>query len=297
MKLFSSIFLPNAAAKKTICALRMRDIPEKAPGIEIYNIDHYLQARAYYNGYGLLLHEYCHQFVLPDGLNNVIIQTLHGKALLCKAQYQSVYRRDWLLRRIFDAGTDIATRKDMAYALLNHYEYFAELSVAYLCNGYQHLDCLPSKQQNVKCWDPGCWATKTMDIHSWCPPVLPTRSIQSSAELVNKDTQSEVSKENGRTGKGIHKTWVKDIISYMLDTVNNNYNKRINTPTAECQRLWHCGNFYPFTSLQLKRFDFEAFQALDKLWRIDIENWRQPKGGGGGNGISGIRRYFCSNSL
>jgi hypothetical protein len=72
----------------------MRDIPEKAPGIEIYNIDHYLQARAYYNGYGLLLHEYFHilqQFVLPDGLNNVIIQTLHRKALLYKAQYQYVY--------------------------------------------------------------------------------------------------------------------------------------------------------------------------------------------------------------
>jgi hypothetical protein len=94
LKLFSSIFLPSAAAKKTICALRMRDIPEKAPGIEIYNIDHYLQARAYYNGYGLLLHEYFHilqQFVLPDGLNNVIIQTLHRKALLYKAQYQYVY--------------------------------------------------------------------------------------------------------------------------------------------------------------------------------------------------------------
>jgi len=260
----------------------MRDIPEKAPGIEIYNIDHYLQARTYYNGYGLLLHEYCHilhQFVLPDGLNNVIVQTLHRKALLYKAQYQSVYRRDWLLCRNFDAGTDAATRKDMAYALINHHEYFAELSVAYLCNGYQHLDCLSSEQTNVvKCWDLGCWATKTMDIHCWCPPVLPTPSIQSSAELVNEDTRSEFSKEKGRTRKGIHQTWVTDIISYMLDTITTTTTtNRIHSPTAECQRLWHCGNFYPFTSRQLKRFDFEAFQELDKLWRNDIENWRAPK--------------------
>lgn len=253
----------------------MRDIPEKAPGIEIYRIDHYLQARTYYNGYGLLLHEYCHilhQFVLPDGLNNASIRMLHRKALLYKAQYQSVYRRDWLLCY----NLETATRQDMSYALLNPYEYFAELSVSYLCNGYQHLGCLPSEQQNVKCWDPGCLATKTMDIHSWCPPVLPAPSIQGSAELVNKDTTRSVdSKEKGRTDHGIPQTWVKDIISNIQDTVNHIV-KRINTPTAKCQRLWHCGNFYPFTNLQLKRFDLEAFQALDKLWKNDIENWREP---------------------
>jgi hypothetical protein len=280
----------------------MRDLPEKAPGIEIYSIDHYLQARRYYNGYGLLLHEYCHilhQFVLPDGLNNITVQTLHHKAMLYKAQYQSVYRRDWILSTSSSGGStaaDRATRQDMAYALINPYEYFAELSVSYLCNGYRYLECLPS-QQTIACCDHRCFAAQNVDIHSCCPPLLPNACTLHKEEVVHMDTIrcDDNTKKDGicniipSSGDECNivlslvfraMPWVKDIISSIQGVAPNEKRMSFSTsPAAETysveQNLWHCGNFYPFTNHQLKRFDFEAFQALDRLWRNTIENWRE----------------------
>jgi hypothetical protein len=281
----------------------MRDLPEKAPGIEIYSIDHYLQARRFYNGYGLLLHEYCHivhQFVLPDGLSNVTIQTLHHKAMLHKAQYQSVYRRDWILSTSSSGGstaTDRATRQDMAYALINPYEYFAELSVSYLCNGYHYLECLPS-QQTIACCDHGCVAAKNVDIHSCCPPLLPDVYNLRKEELANVDTirYDDSTKKGGICNilpssddecsivlSWVFRAvpWVKYIISSIQGTAPNEERTSFSTlPAAETysvdQQSWHCGNFYPFTNHQLKKFDFEAFQTLDRLWRNTIESWREP---------------------
>lgn len=107
------------------------DRPDKAPGIEIYNCFDYRRMRWHWNGCGLLLHEFCHiihQFCL--GLDHPVIEEAYRKRESTQ-KYQSCLRRDW-------AGLEKDT--DMAYALVNPKEFFAELSVAYWSTGYPHLE-------------------------------------------------------------------------------------------------------------------------------------------------------------
>ena len=71
-----------------------------------------------------------------------------------RKKYHNVYRRDWYY-------TNKETIKDMAYALTNHKECFAELSVTYLCDFYKELDnkydtfeaCSPPflKEERIRC--------------------------------------------------------------------------------------------------------------------------------------------------
>lgn len=106
------------------------DKVEKAPGIEIYNCFDYRRMRWHWNGSGLLLHELCHiihQFCL--GLDNEIVQEAYVQAK-DSGIYDSILRRDW-------AGLDVD--KDLAYALINQKEFFAELSVAYWSDSYDKI--------------------------------------------------------------------------------------------------------------------------------------------------------------
>ena len=111
----------------------VRDNPEKEESIEIYNAAEYRKMRLHYNGCGLILHELCHiihQKTLPGGLNNAMVIEIHKKAQeSCK--YSKVLRRDWALK---DEDTDVA------YCIVNHKEFFAEISVAYLADFYHEVD-------------------------------------------------------------------------------------------------------------------------------------------------------------
>jgi hypothetical protein len=88
--------------------------------------------RRHWNGAGgLLLHEFCHvihQHVF--GLDCLRIQRLYAVALHSK-RYGCVPRRDW-------AGSEQTT--DLAYCMVDHKEFFAELSVTYWSRGYTELD-------------------------------------------------------------------------------------------------------------------------------------------------------------
>lgn len=111
--------------------LSVRDRPEKAPGIEIYNCFDYRKMRWHWNGSGLLLHELCHiihQFCL--GLDNPLVEDAYEQAKR-SGRYDTSLRRDW-------AGSNDGDT-DMAYAMVNPKEFFAELSVAYWSQGYEHL--------------------------------------------------------------------------------------------------------------------------------------------------------------
>lgn len=113
-----------------------RDRPDKVGGIEIYNIHDYLRMRWHWNGCGLLLHELCH--VIHDrvlGLDCLRIQRIYYKAR-ASGKYENVLRRDW-------AGEDQGER-DLAYCMVDYKEFFAEMSVTYLSQGYCGLDSSPS---------------------------------------------------------------------------------------------------------------------------------------------------------
>ncbi|KAL3762672.1 hypothetical protein ACHAWU_001617 [Discostella pseudostelligera] len=113
--------------------LCVRDKSEKANSIEIYNAGEYQRMRLHYNGHGLLLHELCHiihQQVLPGGLDNAMVIEFH-KVAKESGKYSKVLRRDWALKQV---------DTDMAYCLVNHKEFFSEISVAYLADCYYGVE-------------------------------------------------------------------------------------------------------------------------------------------------------------
>ncbi|KAL7514682.1 hypothetical protein ACHAXN_012584 [Cyclotella atomus] len=111
----------------------VRDNPEKEESIEIYNASEYLKTRAHYNGGGLMLHELCHiihQKVLPGGLENTMVSEIY-KVAKESNKYNTVLRRDWAMKE---------TETDMAYCIVNHKEFFAEISTTFLADFYHEVD-------------------------------------------------------------------------------------------------------------------------------------------------------------
>ena len=126
-----------------ICA---RDNPAKERSIEIYDAAEYQTIRAHYNGGGLILHELCHiihQKVLPGGLNNQMVKEIY-KVAKESGKYAVVLRRDWVLREV---------ETDMAYCIVNHKEFFAEMSTTFLADFYHEMDGTGS-QDIQKCSPP-----------------------------------------------------------------------------------------------------------------------------------------------
>ena len=154
------------------------DMPQKAIGIEIYSCIDYSRMRLHWNGSGLLLHELCHlihQCCLEDGLQNRTVEALYERAD-DSGKYERVLRRDWA-GKIYntniktnttanataaavalteatknESNDDVCNSQqqqyqaatpanfDLAYAMVDKKEFFAEISVAFLCNGYRALD-------------------------------------------------------------------------------------------------------------------------------------------------------------
>jgi len=113
--------------------LCVRDNPEKKESLEIYNASEYQRMRLHYNGSGLILHELCHimhQKILPGGLANAMVIEIH-KIAKESGKYRKVLRRDWALK-------DVDT--DMAYCIINHKEFFAEISVSFLADCYHDVN-------------------------------------------------------------------------------------------------------------------------------------------------------------
>lgn len=123
------------------------DSPQKAIGIEIYSCVDYDTMRLHWNGSGLLLHELCHvihQCCLEDGLVNRTVEALYETADM-SGNYETVLRRDWAGKtKTTSTKTTMTTAEcsdsDLAYAMVDPKEFFAELSVAYFCDSYRSLD-------------------------------------------------------------------------------------------------------------------------------------------------------------
>ena len=85
------------------------------------------------SGAGLLMHELCHlihQHVLPDGLDNQDVKSAFAKAEASGKYKDQILRRDWI-------GLD--REVDMAYCMVDHKEFFSEMSVTFLCDTYTDL--------------------------------------------------------------------------------------------------------------------------------------------------------------
>jgi hypothetical protein len=214
---------------------RARDRPEKALGIEIYNAHDYIRMRQYWNGCGLLLHELCHlihQQVF--GLDDPVIYALYQRAS-ASGRYECVVRRDWILQERKDTITD------RSYAMVDHKEFFAEMSVTYWATGYADLDhasmldaaadrCSPPPSINDK-------TTKPMDGDNGNDLVAAT--------------------SYNRTLQWFERT-IWSLLPWSL------------SPSR------HCNKFYPFTRGQLQSHDAPLEREMDALWQ-KIAEWEDPK--------------------
>jgi len=143
-----------------------KDRREKRGGIEVYNCEVYGRMRLHWNGCGLLLHELCHlvhQFVLEDGLDNVLVKDLLRRSRE-NGKYDRVLRRDWI-------GQCVEVH-DTAYALVDHKEFFAEMSVAFLSDSYHHLD-------------------DAATMEDACPKFLSSMLVESSSTQIDDCTQAD----------------------------------------------------------------------------------------------------------
>jgi hypothetical protein len=230
-----------------------RDIPEKAGGIEIYSCFDFEAMRLHWNGSGLLLHELCHlihQYCCPDGLDNASVQELYQTAK-SSGRYENVLRRDW-------AGME--EDYDLAYAMVDKKEFFAEMSVAFLCHGYTHLN---KKDCNV--------------MDECCPPLLHpvvTERVLKLRGIQDNPFEHDYSENNDMTS-----CW----LSWLRGTRRPIPKVRMADPIfAEaaisrcCVNVDHCNKFYPFTRGQLQYYDPELFRGICNVWR-EISMWEDPQ--------------------
>ena len=195
------------------------DKPQKTMSVEIYSAAEYCRNRLQYNGSGLLLHEYCHlihQLVLPNGLENETVVLMYSR-MKRSGRYDRVFRRDW-------AGLEV--ERDMHYCVVNHKEMWAELSVAYLAEGYRDIATTPNR------------ASATMNELS--PPFM------------SPDVLERVKKAEMRS-------------PFLVKNYDPIF-KCIRTLMGHEDAVPHCNKFYPFTSRQFAVHDPELYNEISLLW-------------------------------
>lgn len=224
---FSAILMVN----RPFSIPRACDRREKALGIEIYNCFDYLRMRLHWNGCGLILHEFCHlihQHALDGGLGNGVVKAAF-RAAESSGKYESVLRRDW-------AGK--SEDRDMAYAMVDHKEFFAEMSVTYFADGYRRL------------------ASESGTAMECCSP-----PIQEPITLTRLQ----------KTGAAPAICSRQDLTPF--DRLHHFWSDLFVLPSHQFP---HCNKFYPFTRGQLKKFDPETAETMDQLWH-DIAQWDDPQ--------------------
>ena len=192
--------------------------------------------RLHWNGCGLMLHELSHlihQLVLPLGLENLVVKKAFERARIV-GLYESVRRRDWAGReRDFD----------LAYAMVDFKEFFAEMSVTYWSRGYEELG-QSNKSRMLQC----------------SPPFMEPGVIARVRERLSPEEQRDLR--------------VIDANESRPNTFNARFFCFNGSSPSPC--LIHCNKFYPFTSGQLKYHDPSTFCVIEKLWK-EVAEWADPQ--------------------
>lgn len=258
------------------------DKPEKTHCVEIYNCFEYQRTRLHWNGCGIILHEICHlihQFVLNDGLANTYVKELYQNANLSR-KYLNVLRRDW-------AGRDID--RDKAYAMLNHKEFFAEMSVAYLCKSFRNLDKISLACDMIVASPPfasptalaalqkkhGVAATAHLRIYDRLDS--DSDYCDDEHDNCNNDSVSPRCESLGLTETKQKYSGIRMLEQMVLACLIKkrhavSVENTISSNTDGGPSLAHCNKFYPFTSGQLATSDPELFDGLSHLWNA-ISEW------------------------
>jgi hypothetical protein len=241
--------------------LWVKDNPKKAQGIEIYNCFEYQKMRLHWNGCGLILHELAHlihQLVIPEGLDDPTICELHANAKKSR-HFNSVLRRDW-------AGAKCDT--DMAYAMVNHKEFFAEMSVTYLSDSYHVLD--ETDGESIEISSPPLLAPSVLErLKNECRRPEYFESCRSSKEIeLYRCASSMRSVEQEQQIMKSIPSFISKLMWFLFRKPNI---------SIRMQTFRHCNKFYPFTRGQLRHHDPVLYEAFHNIWK-DIADWDDPAG-------------------
>mmetsp|Transcript_25029 Transcript_25029/g.35017 ORF Transcript_25029/g.35017 Transcript_25029/m.35017 type:complete len:158 (+) Transcript_25029:767-1240(+) len=144
----------------------------------------------------------------------------------------------------------MACDEDMAYAMVNYKEFFAELSVSFLSDAYHELD-----EEHGAC------------MEKCSPPILAPgvlRRIQRSS-LAQMTRSAEI----GKTILVEPSAMIGEESSRCLQ---QNKNQRYFPERRIMQELPHCNKFFPFTKGQFKNHDPDTYKAFLMLWS-EIGKW------------------------
>ena len=229
-------------------------------GIEIYDCRDYQQMRLHWNGAGLLCHEFCHlihQFALKDGLRNLKI--LHTYlAAKSSGRYDKTLRRDW-------AGQECDS--DLAYAMVDHKEFWSEFSTTYLCDSYKHLD--KGDKTKIDCCSPPYLEPHVAERVRQRPLQITLPEARGSLRGIPKRqiTPSHSSRHNEEK-----KHPALRFLQFLIQLWKPNIDLRRRSFPP-------CNKFYPFTRGQFREHDIETYQVIRDLWR-EIEIWEDPEDDG-----------------
>ena len=146
-----------------------------------------------------------------------------------------------------------------AYCMVDHKEFFAEMSVTYLSHGYRPLD----KEEK-------------MLMESCCPPLLQpsvTDRVLNQRGIIDEPTMDEQ-----RCW-----WWLPPQRTPKIRLVDPVFQET--ALARSCKDVVHCNKFYPFTKGQLRYHDPATYKAMHSLWR-EITRWNDEDDGS-----------FCGKSL
>jgi hypothetical protein len=196
--------------------------------------------RLHWNGCGLIMHELCHlihQQVLPEGLENADVVNAYTRART-SGLYDTVLRRDW-------AGKDLDC--DLAYAMCDAKEFFAEISVSFLSNNYPELD-----------------NADRSDIELCSPPIIEPTVLARVRDRQQLDGSGRPEQVIGPDRRPVGTFPPQESLAWLFSFIETFKNRGL-----------HCNKFYPFTTGQLRSFDPNSYKAIDSLWRL-IAQWDDP---------------------
>lgn len=198
---------------------------------------------------------------MPKGLKNQSVLELYRTSRL-SGMYEYVFRRDWAGR---------TKNIDMAYCMVNHKEFFAEMSVAYLSRSYEDVD------NDIQYID--LKSNASSDILKLTPPLCSPTVLASVVKKYGSDathhlrpppyTSFEEQIVEDQTKQGNHSR-ERNSFFYVLISCFTRKDERQYIPSLPV-----CNKFFPFTSAQFAMYDKELYLNFAKIWD-DINYWNDP---------------------
>lgn len=156
----------------------------------------------------------------------------------------------------------------LAYCIVNHKEFFSELSVTFLADAYHEFDA--EETQMEKC----------------CPPLMAPTVV----ERVRLKGYNVIRVEEG----SVHSNGSLSPLIEPKQTLDKQVATKVRWPVTDSIRgVWqllsrrdsdsmrakipHCNKFYPFTKGQLEKHDPDLFAVYTDLW-TQIEAWHDEAG-------------------